>query len=194
MHRVGPQILFPQPLHLLAQRLVHPRHAQRRAQKLTRIRPVHVRGAENQQIEPRDLRQVLFSLQLPLCELGPGLQLVGFLAGRRVGLVDHAGGALDEDLDAAARSLGAHGHGQPVRAQLVDVVFLREAGFPPAVEDKVERLSVGAVEDAGERLCCVLAGSGAPTATCELHVLFAWGTHALARHPPARSARGCTHP
>lgn len=62
MHRIRPQILLPQPLHLLPQRLIHPRHAQRGAQKLTRIRPIHVRRPENQQIQPLDLRQVFFRL------------------------------------------------------------------------------------------------------------------------------------
>jgi hypothetical protein len=153
VHRVGPQVLFPQPPHLLALALVHPRHAQRRAQELARVGPVDMGNTQDHQVQAVDLGQVLLGLELPLCLVVPGLQLVCLLAGRRVGLVDHAGAELLEALDVALCGFAADGHGEGMGSQLVDLVVLGEARLAAAVEDIVELLAALAVEYAGQRTC-----------------------------------------
>lgn len=190
MDRVGSQILFPQPLHLFAQGLVDTSHAQRGGQKLARVRAVDVRHAEHEQIQAFDLGQVFLGLQLPLCELRPGLRLVGFFARDGVGLVDHASAALDEAPYLAAGSLLAHGHGEAVRPQFVDLVLLREARLAAAVEDKVKLVAIGAVEYAGKRLCVWSASGSRPTQS-HRGIIAVLETYVLSRHRPARSAPWC---
>ena len=153
MHRVGAQVAVPQPLHLLALALVDAREAERRRDELAGVGPVDVGETQNDEIQAVDLGQVLLRLQLPLGQLEPGFELSRLLAGRRLGLVDHAGRHLDEALELAAGHLLADGDGQRVRAGAVDLVLLRVAGLAAAVEDVVELAAAGPVEDAGHILC-----------------------------------------
>lgn len=95
---------------------------------------------------PLDLGEFLLGLQLVNGNLAPGLQLVAFFAGRRVGFVDHAGAELHESLHIALRSLFTHSNGERQGAQLVDLILLRVSGLTAAVEDIIPLLAVWSVE------------------------------------------------
>lgn len=62
------------------------------------------------------------------------------------------GAELDKGFDVALRGFAADVQGQGVRAGFVDFVFLRVARLAAAVEDVVELLARGQVEDARQRL------------------------------------------
>ena len=107
-----------------------------------------MRHPQHHQVQALNLCQVLLRRQFPLGELEPGLEFVRFFPRHAVGSVYHAGAEFDEALDVAFRRLAAHGHGQVVGAYPVHLIFLRVASFAAAVEDVIELLTVGAVEDA----------------------------------------------
>jgi hypothetical protein len=153
VHRVRLQVAVPQEPHLGPLALVHARQRQRRAQEPRHVRPVHVGHAQHQQVQPGHLGQVALGPQLPLGEAAPRLEARALVARRRAaGLVHHARGALDEAAHAAAGGLAAEGEGRRVGAGGVDGVVLRQARLAGAVDDDVEGLAVGAVEDARQVL------------------------------------------
>ena len=152
VHGVDPQILVPQPLHLLAQMLIHPRETQRRRHEFIAIIAIHMRQPQHHQIQAFDLTQLLFRRQLPLRHLEPRFRLVAFFPRRRVRLVDHARADFDEGGHFAFRGFAARGDGEVQGAEPVDFVVLRVARFAAAVEDVVELSAVLPVEDAWQGL------------------------------------------
>ena len=102
---------------------------------------------------PLNLGKLLLSLQLKNRDPAPRLELVVFLAGRRVRLVHLPRAELDEALDPPARRLAPDRQRQRERPRLVHLVVLRVARLAAAVEDVVPLGAVGAVEDPGEGLC-----------------------------------------
>lgn len=172
VHHVYPQVLFPEEAHVVALVLVDAGHAQRRGQVLGRVWAVHLGQPEDHQVEAVELGEVFLSLELPLGQLDARLQLVRLFARGAVGLVDQAGAELSKAPDVAPCGLAAHGEGQAVGAEFVDLVLLGEAGFAAAVEDVVKLGAVRTVEDAREGLWGGLAAHQAyGECTCATHSL-----------------------
>lgn len=95
---------------------------------------------------PLNLGQFLLGLQLEYGDPAPRLQLVGFLAWRRVGLVHHACAEFDKYLDLSFCGLSTYGNGQVQGPQLVNLILLRVSRLAATVEDIVPLLSVGTIE------------------------------------------------
>lgn len=147
VHRVDAQVLVPQPLHLLAQMLVDARQTQRRADELVAVVAIHVRQPHHHEVQPLDLAQFLFRREFPLRHLQPGFGLVRLPARHRVGLVDHARADFDEGGHLPFGGFTSRRDGEVEGAQAVHLVVLRVPRLAAAVEDVVELLAVGPVED-----------------------------------------------
>lgn len=108
MDGIHAQRFAPQPFHLLADVLVHPRDAEPAGEEARVEAAVDVAEAEGRVVEALraasvgDLLEGFFAFELGLGDLEPGFQLGGFGAAARGdgavrgGFVDHARGELDQ--------------------------------------------------------------------------------------------------
>lgn len=101
---------------------------------------------------PIDLGELLLSLEFKNGDLAPRLEFVALLAGRRVGLVDHAGAEFYEALDPALGRFSAYGQGKIQGSKFVYLVLLGIPCLPTAVEDIIPLLAVWPVKYPGKAL------------------------------------------
>lgn len=150
VHRVHAQGFAPQPFHLLADVLVHPRDAEPAGEEARVEAAVDVAEAEGGVVETLgpagvgDFLEGFFAFEFGLGDLEPGFQLGGFGAAARGdgavrgGFVDHSRGELDQGGFVGGFLLGDVGGevlGELGVAEVVDGGVLGVAGLGAAVED-----------------------------------------------------------
>jgi len=110
MDCIDGEVLVPEEFHLFSQGLVDGGGDQSRGKPGEIAGAVDDGRAHDDEVQPSDLPQLLFSLGLRLGNAGPGLDPGVLFPGLRSRVIDLGGRDLNEDFDPPLRSLGRNRH------------------------------------------------------------------------------------